>query len=261
MGMIWIASYPRSGNTWVRHLVYHYFFGRPESSRSVNARIPAVENLNPGFVAQVGNNDLFCKSQQVFNPKHPYIQNTKAFIYITRHPKDVLVSAHNYLGLNDGNLPDRQDVAQNFILNMGLTCWMKELGSGSWIANVASWLSAAQYFPHLFLRYEDLHTDTAECLRQICRLLTQPIDEERITQAVEECDFDHMQHMEITEKEQGISGIAGKADIDLHFMHSGKVGQSLEGFGEGVDEQFDIRFGKTLSMLGYETPQPAQLND
>lgn len=46
MKIIWLASYPRPGNTFLRFLLYHYFFGKLESSTELESKIP---DLHKGF--------------------------------------------------------------------------------------------------------------------------------------------------------------------------------------------------------------------
>ena len=45
MSIIWLASYPKSGNTWLRFLLYNYLFGEVRRSGDIARRIPDIHTL------------------------------------------------------------------------------------------------------------------------------------------------------------------------------------------------------------------------
>ena len=42
MEIVWLASYPKSGNTWLRFLLYCYLFGAPRDSAQILRKLPDI---------------------------------------------------------------------------------------------------------------------------------------------------------------------------------------------------------------------------
>ena len=105
--MIWLVSYPKSGNTWFRFVIFYLFHGRLPSSSS---------ELDIGFNSKlpVRTADWAKKSHAQFDPLKPHLQPTDRIIYVYRHPLDVLQSALNYALLND-EISDGADDRQKWI--------------------------------------------------------------------------------------------------------------------------------------------------
>ena len=121
--IIWIASYPKSGNTWIRSLLSSYIFSEDgkfcfellkniEQFSSKNLHLKLPENLN--YQARISKN--WIPSQEIINQdkkihffkthnaictingnKFTDNNNTLAAIYIVRDPRNLIISlAHHY---------------------------------------------------------------------------------------------------------------------------------------------------------------------
>jgi len=251
MKVIWLASYPKSGNTWLRFFLYAYLYGEPESSNDLDLHIPDIHALEmieslPNFGERV-----LCKTHLMMGPHHPYMAETAGFIHILRHPKDVLLSNLNYAKIGFEDLDERL-FAKEFITHMGVPRW-ENFGMGNWPSHTASWLRMAPRVPHLFLRYERMKADPEDIFIKVVRFLDLPLDQKKVAVAVEQSSFNRLKAMEENERREGIdsrifyTGFAAKA----RFMSQGASGQRLSALGDGLDEAFDARFEEVLVTLGY----------
>lgn len=261
MGTVWLASYPKSGNTWVRFLLANYFLGDVRSSRDVSRAIPDLHvkgqfpPATPWLTPTKGH--LLAKTHLAFTPAHPAVEQTAGLIYIIRHPKDVLLSSLNHRRL-EGEEPVKalgpfsdEEYVRIFIQGAGDPIW-REMGYGSWTTHAESWLTEKR-FPHLCLRYEELRTDPAAHLRAALGFLGEPVDDVRLAQAVKRSSFEQLRALEIREKHEGAShgvfaGDRSSMKKGIFFMNKGRTGQNLAAIGPGLDEAFDRRFGAAIAQ-------------
>src|SRR5689334_16270322 len=142
MGVVWIASYPKSGNTWVRFLLTNYLAGPVQRSADVAATIPSLHE--PYDKARLeGAETVYCKTHYPWFASHPHADKTRKAVVIVRHPKDVLLSNMDYDRLLSGREKDYTDAqfAGSFIAAGGDPRWVA-MGYGSLEQNVSSWLDS-----------------------------------------------------------------------------------------------------------------------
>ena len=152
MNLIWIASYPKSGNTWLRFFIYSYYYGIPINSSDINKKIPDIHT--PNNLDQSLEDRLFSKTHFVYSDQHPFIDKTAASIYVVRHPKDILLSNLNYFRLTGHTQLDPVEFSKSFIQHKGVHIW-QQAGMGWWPEHVASW-EENTVTSQLVIRYEDL---------------------------------------------------------------------------------------------------------
>src|SRR5262245_16333708 len=101
--VVWLASYPKSGNTWVRFMLGNLMLGRVNSSAEITHQIP---DIHYGITGQhlFGNHVTIIKTHWKYWPTLPLREDTVGVIYIIRHPLDVLESCQNFAMLRSGNL-------------------------------------------------------------------------------------------------------------------------------------------------------------
>jgi hypothetical protein len=266
----WIASYPRSGNTWLRLLLHTYAIApiqhlhelgrssleldwwlaqaRPHglpaewivhAGRQVQGRF----SRTPGFPP-----DLLIKSHFTLGGSHPLLERTRAAVYLVRDPRDVLLSGLNFKELTTGEvIEDQREYARRFIDAGGDPGWIRH-GYGSWDEHAASWLSARE-FPVLVVRYEDLKADPARAFARVLEFLGAPVDPGRVQSAVMHCDFQRLRDMEVASR--ATSQIASMKRADRFFFHKGVTGQSLGHLGADLERRFMERFGPAMARFGY----------
>jgi Sulfotransferase domain len=254
VGITWLASFPKSGNTWVRFLLYAYLFGDISTSGDINRRIPAIHRdpkVTPG-----GDKTLFVKTHFVLSDKHPQLGLTDRAVYILRHPKDILLSGLNYHRMT-GAFPDKatdEHYAKVFISRGSDPLWLGQ-GFGTWDEHATSW-TTTERFPVHVTTYEKLKTDTGGELAKILAFVGQEPDDERVAAAVRASEFDKLRALEVREKTKGekdklFPGAVKRSKAPRFFMNKGKSGQSLEKIAPGLDAIFDKRFADAMTRHGY----------
>lgn len=267
--VIWLASYPKCGNTWLRFLLASYFFGPPQSSVEVGERIPdlhkirtippvAGHNLGLGIVPP-GRKVVFAKTHLLASHRHPHWAQTAAAIIVTRNPSDVLLSNLNYLRLDSGGqgseVSDEQ-YARIFVKLGGDPRW-RDIGFGTLDQHLASWQSITS-FPRVAIRYEDLKLDTLGTMRRVITFLRPNVgvNEARLLKAVEGSSFERMRELEVAEKAAGkrtlFEGSAVKARRGETFVRNGKVSQGLSHIAPDLDQLCEERFAHFMDNVGYE---------
>ena len=265
--LIWIASYPKSGNTWVRTILQSAITGSVDLNQ-LGKFIPnfssRVSNLNqdktiahPSQASQywpstqttistaAGDSSAILKTHNVCatfdGTKFPLPDVTRSAIYIVRDPRDVAISYSHHF---NHDLDSSIEVLMN---DKNFNFKEKDFFRGefiaSWKAHVLSWMAAP--FPVLLIRYEDLLSEPQTIIEKIITFLEiEPkISVEKISDAT--C-FKNLSNMEKQ------NGFTEKAHSDNFF----RVGQARQW------EQGDPRFkplvdtySKLLVKLGYEITQ------
>jgi hypothetical protein len=187
---IYLVSYPKSGNTWLRFLVANALKLHYESERSVNFFsisdiIPDVQisrniSLNPAF----DDNTLprIIKSHCAYNPYY------KRIVLLVRDPRDVMVSYYFHL-MSHGTIPSSLKFSK-FIRSyrFGVKTW--ERHTNSWLKNRVNGQNL-----HIFT-YENLSESTSETLYRILDLIGFSISMDLIEKAVQISSFENMKKLE-----------------------------------------------------------------
>ena len=273
--IVWVASYPRSGNTWVRFLFGAYAHGVVPNWSICNYAIADIhwwifEARRKGYdeaetlqhiaerferlpASEYRSDYLVSKTHFKWSSRHPFLDRTSKVIHLVRHPKDVLLSSLNYHKLvKNTTLPPEPEAARRFIKAGGDPTWVK-LKYGTWFEHYESW-STNTLYPRLFVRYEDLKKDTLGEFIRMIDFLGLPVDEDRARLAVEQTSLKEMRRLEVEAREK-------KAFFDAqegrYFTHKGASGQSLNHLGEDLDALFDERFAPWLEATGYIDAVPS----
>lgn len=210
----WIASYPRSGNTWVRIFLAYYHgwkdpkelgpFGYGDISEWAYSRVAPVPNpfdefwsyaLKPAALFQLiwyleGIEDrIWLKTHAANVVIDGWIQIPEQLItnviYLVRDPRDVAVSFAAYRGDDlDSTINHMHNERFTLIGDRGI-----RQGVSSWRRHIESW---HKHPNGISIKYEDLFTDGFE---QILEFLGLPIDE-RYVQAKEATLFSRLQSLE-----------------------------------------------------------------
>jgi len=257
MDVVWLASYPKSGNTWLRFLLYCYLYGRPKESGLVAEQIPDIHRLGPKAL-DGREGKVLCKTHFLPTQEHPNIKETRGFVYLIRNPRDILLSALNYKRALGAIAETDEQFALQFIANMGAPDW-RQHGYGSWVEHVSCWMTTAAQLPHLMLRYEQMKADPVAALNEVLRFLGITPDPDKVTAAIDAASFSSMKSLEKKEQQQDktsgffMAQYGDKKDQDggRMFMNRGQSNQSLEVISAQVAEQFEERFGSVTRMLGY----------
>lgn len=256
--VVWIASYPKSGNTWLRFLVCNLVFGPIESAATLNQLAPDLHELTE--LPPLSGQRMLFKTHYPFSAELPLAQNTAGAIYIIRNPADVMLSNFFY-AKRSGGLPDNRTESidtyfDRFLAARGDPRWTK-LGMGTWEENVRSWIGVRGKFPVLYLRYEDLLSDSRKCALRLCQFLGLSRTSEEIARAVEGATFERMRAIEESDIRERKVGIFYKPYLHdqigegARFMRSGRSGEAPALLTADQRLRFDSVFGGTARELGY----------
>lgn len=264
----WIASYPKSGNTWLRFMLASYLTKEPVTSvktKRLNALIPAIG----GMAASHGppeQGPVIFKTHALpgASAVRPYLASTRRAIYLVRNPRDVMLSLLRHSGAEPGTRQAR-DFGLEFIASYGMPALSPEFEWGNWPQSVQAWTDPAalhRYFPNaevLPVRYEDMRADPAATLYKILDFLDlgEPVAMADVTRAVETSTLDKMRDIE---SRQG----GGQASQDGkpfrargQFAGRGLHNQSLAHLGDDVEEKYqelfqaDNEFSRCARQFGY----------
>ena len=265
----WIASYPKSGNTWVRFIVANLMNPRLASSAQVEQIIPDV---HAGFreADLAGDGVLHVKTHLVFGDQMPFRDASSAAVYIVRNPLDVLVSNFNYRKLLVGSraaaLPVQQRLlgyVEDFIRYGGDAEWIYK-GLGTWAENVDSWLGPAMPLRRLVIRYETLRERPHHVIAELAAFLGLAPTADAIARVVAKTSFAAMRRMEEREIAKAKRGFFMNPAFQwshaqgMRFMHQGRIGAYREVLSDEQLERALDRFGPPMRRLGYLDPREPQ---
>lgn len=263
--LFFIASYPRSGNTWVRAFIYtllretgtikvedsglqelNRFLPWDIEARHVRAAtgrtpedIPVPEmaglrELVHAMIAQSFPGPPLVKTHALFGSFHgrPTINAslTGGAVYLVRNPLDVASSlARHFSKPVDGAITTMatRDYVMDSHENAAAEPW------GSWSLNVSSWTGAPNKAV-LVMRYEDLLADPERGFLRIARHLGIPVSPDIVAQATRAVALDRLEAIEKRgdfvspsgRSERFFGGGAGRAHRDK--LTAGQVRRILE---------------------------------
>ena len=228
--IIWLASYPKSGNTYVRAFLSAYYFS--ENGQFDFSQISNIEQFpHEKFFKQKVNSINEASKQWVpiqkeinkdkkirFFKTHSFLGNyqgneftspetTLGAIYIVRDPRNVLTSLKNHYSFDDDKaLKMITDKTRSLMSNNGSHASLTYVSS--WAENYLSWLRNNQ-FRRLFVKYEDLITNKYETFRDIIVFTNtlmnrvEGVDKSKLQKSIETTNFDILKKKEISETFDG----------------------------------------------------------
>lgn len=204
----WIlASYPRSGNTWLRAVCFYARLGRePESMAQIDLGVPDT-HAPPPLWKVIRQTSPIVKSHFAA-PRHRHAPRA---LYVVRNPCDVLPSYYRY------RTKSRPDLSVDF----EAFCADVLLGNtnfGSWFEHVTSWLRMQETHDNVgVVTYEGLMAADAAALQRLADFLG--TDPDRAGQALALFDRNKMKALE----EKGRRDVVS-ADKGMWFV--GETGSS-----------------------------------
>jgi hypothetical protein len=186
-----IASYPKSGNTWFRHIAQNFLDKLRGDSGfeippDIHQGVVGVKNYNALFINEIGDNVLIYKSH-IFN--HPKV-NPEKIIHIYRHPLDIFLSARNFFyhqshKINqdrleelfiDGKPKSVEEIVENQEMDYYFCQFLEQAGSTYWPGMLGD---KSNYFKYVFhalesdntisIKYENLLHDVSDVANKTFR--------------------------------------------------------------------------------------------
>ena len=245
-GIVWLASYPKSGNTWMRSFLQNLLTGGQKSVH-INELSQfaygdgqkfwyeqvaggSLEGLSPEEIMKLTPKaqELMTRSrpQSVFVKTHnwlgknwdtPFItpEATVGAIYIIRNPLDVVISLADHFGfsldeaidfMNDSNAQTPED---DYKLAQVY---------GSWSDHIRSWEKFNPTYQHR-VRYEDMLNKPGKTFGDVTKFLQLKTPKNDLTRAIKQSSF------KVLKNQEQKDGFLERSNKSKAFFRSGKAGQ------------------------------------
>ncbi len=170
-----LFSYPRSGNTWLRHVLLDLAYQKlPAEYEELEDLMPTIDALE--FKERVGKLPPELRLLKSHLQFAPYFLDGK-IAYVVRDGRDVMISYYDYFKKLKGYGGSLDDFQQKFANG--------PLRYGTWHDNVRSWLDHVDHPNMMLIRFEDLRAGPLETVRQLAEFLSLPSDDKRLERALE----------------------------------------------------------------------------
>ena len=246
--IIWIASYPKSGNTWLRSFLASYYFS-DEGLFDVKHLEKIQDYPNKQFFKnEVKKGEIhkhwdesqksLCGQKQIrflkthnslikaFGNDFTQPKYTLGVIYIIRDPRNVITSLKNHNDFKTYEEALQMMLNENAVLSdySHLNNHAKTNIINSWKINYQSWLSN-NLFRRLTIRYKDLIADPYQTFRDvvifintICRF-NDNFKLSKFNNAVKSTSFDALQNLEATGKfSENVYSVNDKKKIKFFYQ-------------------------------------------
>ena len=277
--IIWLASYPKSGNTLLRSILSAYFYSLEGDFKFENlykiTQFPAIHQLMrlginvddekevfqnfinaQNLINQDSNKAKFFKTHsklcQMYGANFTDLKNTLGAIYVIRDPRNVVTSFAHHYNLDIDQATDAMIDEQRFMIKTDKNA---SVFLGSWSSNYNSWKELAVKNKYLLVKYEDLVNKKKTILLKIFKFLESVgmqlnLDMVKLNKAIKSTDFEKMKKLE-------------KKEIFYESVVDEKTGKRKEFFNLGPDndwrkilddknrEKIEKHFEKEMLELNY----------
>ena len=270
--IVWLASYPKSGNTWLRAFLanlvadrdgpvpladlpqycedearpelFAALAGRPSTSLTFDEICALRPRVHAAIAAQSpGTRLVKTHNCAGFVERHPLHEAsvTAGAVYVVRDPRDVAVSMANHFGLDLDSAIER--LGDDRVATANDDLFVTQV-LGSWSHHVRSWADLEG--PRVVvLRYEDLLSDPVAGFARAARLLKLDGDRARIERAVRHASFAGLSAQETRE------GFAERSDKAGRFFRDGRAGQWHAALTPAQAARIAARHGAQMARFGY----------
>ncbi len=277
--IIWLASYPKSGNTWVRSLLSAYYY-----SKNGDFSFELLKNIGlypqkkyfdikinkPGEINSywdISQKKIISKKKKIILKTHNSLlalngknftkpEYTLGIIYIVRDPRNVVTSLKNHYDLD-------YEQSLDFMLNEKKYIYdIREKNDysdfhflSSWSNHYKSWINN-NLFKKMVIKYEDLENDTFKTLKNLIIYINslfqvnEKIDEIKINNCIKTTSFEILKYKE---KKEGFSEnvYSEKTKEKIDFFHLGSKNKWREVVPKEFHEKINNIFKEDLKNLKY----------
>jgi hypothetical protein len=275
--VIWLASYPKSGNTWLRAFL-HNLFRKPGEAYDINRladfctsesalgwysevaggpvqgmSLAEIARLRPKVhrrLTQIFPDNVFAKTHNALVESQGVPTVTMEYsagaIYVIRNPLDVAISFADHYGRS---LDEAIEMMGRPGLATGMTDKHVQEVLGSWSENVESWTGRPSPALHV-MRYEDMLDRPLQSFGAVTRFLGLDPGEERLRRAVEQSSFEKLRQQE------DAKGFIERSEASQRFFRAGRAGQWRTALSPAQVEAIATAHEASMRRFGY-LPLPA----
>lgn len=229
---IFIAGYPKSGNTWFQYLLVGLYWGLDP----IIAPDPLIQQLVPDVHFKTYylrfTTPMTFKTHNLPRPEY------KRVVYLARDGRDVMVSYYYHLLALQGGHVDFETMVRDG----------KGLFPCKWHKHVDVWLSNPYNADILLIKYEDLKRDPLHELSRFCDFAGVQRDNTFLERMISRADFSNMKRKE---KENPSFRMNKNWDPDKSFIRRGIVGSYLDEMPPEILDTFMSEASEMLRRLQY----------
>ena len=283
--IFWLASYPKSGNTWVRSLLSTYLYAKNVTNDDVFLNLKNIKKFpsKPQFKDLLNFNLLMDPTIVKEKKLEDKLKICKEWILaqekINKISHFTILKTHNFGGSYYGDwftdekntcgfiyiVRDPRSIAISSsyhentsieqsvknLLNENLTATnpgnLLEIRS-SWKNHYLSW--KRRNFSKLIVRYEDLHNDTYNCFKKILNFLKKfkniNINENKILETIKICSF---KNLSVLEDQKGFEEKDKKAEAK--FFREGRIDEWKSKLNKDLIKKIENNFYEEMKELNY----------
>ncbi|MDC1091213.1 sulfotransferase domain-containing protein [Candidatus Pelagibacter ubique] len=281
--IIWLASYPKSGNTFLRSLLTAYLF-----TKDGNFNFEVLKNINqfPNNLTfeklgidtsnqkeviknyikvqeetnkRDGEGIRFLKThstlQDIDGHKFTNLKNCLGAIYIVRDPRDVAKSYSNH---NSTPIDESINHMKEFNIGGGIKSKDRKNETithiGSWSSHYTSWKEFDKVDRYLLIKYEDLVKETEKTflkvLTFVCKLTKKKLDldKNKLKNVLNTTSFESMQKLE---KQNGFSEASDFNGKKVTFFKYGAKNNWKNFLTSENRKKIEDSFREEMKELGY----------
>jgi len=275
--LIWLASYPKSGNTWTRAFLTHYL-GEEEDEFDINhlasgpissnralfdqtvgieasCLLPdEIDNMRAAAFRQLASerkSALFIKTHEAWRraPNGEQIfpsDVSRGVVYIVRNPLDVVLSsAHHYASSVEDCVAHLNDEAFTLSRVDGDIGHQLIQPLGSWSSHVRSWLDESG-LATCVLRYEEMLADPVAAFGGLVRFAGLAYDQGKVAAAAQATSFEELRRQE---SDLGFRERPRRASAP--FFRQGRAGVWREQLPPNLVTTVVSVHGEIMHRLGY----------
>ena len=269
--IIWLASYPKSGNTWIRAFLHCYLNLKVDEKLNLNKislsgfpdhKILKEMGINENNFIDISSN--WIAMQDYINLKDNNIKilkthnalctingskftnkdNSAGLIYIVRDPRDIVLSYSHHLNLSFDSTIKAMINSKTSELDDNK---FKTTLIGSWSDHFNSW-KEYNFSEKILVRYEDLIINTFEEFKKIITYLNKiyniKVDINRINSALSKTKFSELKKLE---DEGGFD----ERGFGKNFFRKGEVGEWKNKLSKVQINLIEKIFKNEMEALGY----------
>ena len=275
--IIWLASYPKSGNTWVRIFLNSLLYTSSNESNINNLSIGQFPNkkhfkhitknmddinefskhcINAQSIINLSNDTIFLKTHHAYWRNGDYkftdTQTTLGVIYIVRDPRNVITSLKNHYNF------ESYDDALKFLLNDKNIIGVKNSRSevdlphiiSSWKNHFNSWKKMNKNY--LLIKYENLinfpELEFEKITNYLESLINRKFEKTKILDAIKKCSFDNLKKIE---EENGFIEAPVSNDRPISFFNMGPKNNWRRLIDNKISKKIEEEFKQEMLELDY----------